>query len=164
MSAPHVAPWWRDPSDPVSLEYEYGPVIDGADGTEAFIVELDREPIGFIQHYEIVQHRDWERALRTTGLEEPSVGIDYLIGPENRVGGGLGPAMIEQFVRATWSRYPTVSVIAVVIDQDNRRSWRALEKIGFQRAWTGHLVTDDPNENGPSFLYLMRRRPHVGAP
>jgi len=157
MREPHVAQWWRDVSDPAALEADYGPAIDGVDPTELFIVEVDGAPIGFIQRYENDDYPDWKHALDGTGLDERSVGIDYLIGPPDCIGVGLGTEMIRQFVVDTWSRYAEISLIAVTVQQDNRRSWRALEKAGFGRAWAGMLDSDDPSDSGPSYLYLLAK-------
>jgi aminoglycoside 6'-N-acetyltransferase len=164
MQEPHVAEWWRDAADPAALERAYGPAIDGDDPTEMFIVEVDGDPIGLIQGYENDDYPDWMRALSGTGLVERSVGLDYLIGPRDRIGVGLGTEMIGQFVADTWSRYPEISLIAVAVQQGNRRYWRALEKAGFERSWAGMLDSDDPSDSGPSFLYLLRRDVDADGP
>jgi len=164
MREPHVAQWWRDVTGPAALEADYGPAIDGDDPTEMFIVEVDGEPIGLIQRYENDDYPDWKRALDGTGVDERSVGLDYLIGLRERIGVGLGTAMIGQFVVDTWSRYPEISLIAVAVQQGNRRSWRALEKTGFERAWAGTLDSDDPSDSGPSYLYLLRRDEDADRP
>ena len=50
---------------------------------------------------------------------------------------------------------------AVVVDvlQENRASWRALERAGFHRVWEGTLNSDHPSDEGPCFLYLTSRPP-----
>jgi aminoglycoside 6'-N-acetyltransferase len=53
--------------------------------------------------------------------------------------------------------YSDVPAVVVSIQEDNRRSWRALEKIGFRRAWTGALVSDDPSDDGISHVYMLQR-------
>jgi aminoglycoside 6'-N-acetyltransferase len=47
----------------------------------------------------------------------------------------------------------------VAVQQENPASWRALEGAGFQRVWAGMLDSDDPSDQGPSYLYSMRRPP-----
>jgi aminoglycoside 6'-N-acetyltransferase len=136
--------------------------VDGADPAEVFIVEWAGEPVGLIQRYQTDDEPVWTATLRAAGHRERSIGIDYLIGREDRIGIGLGPAIIDAFVAATWDRYPGVSVVAVAVQQDNRRSWRALEKAGFRRFWAGVLESDDPSDEGPSYLYLRRRPPPTG--
>jgi hypothetical protein len=75
LKQPHVARWWRDPSDPESIEAEYGPVVDGADRAEVFVVELSLEPIGLIDRYLTRNEREWQRALASTGVPLDSAGI-----------------------------------------------------------------------------------------
>jgi aminoglycoside 6'-N-acetyltransferase len=102
------------------------------------------------------ENTSWKASLAPTGEHEKAVGIDYLIGDEVRTGMGLGPQIIGAFVGSTWQRYPGASEIVVAVQQANRRSWRALEKAGFERTWSGNLESDDPSDAGPSFVYVRR--------
>ncbi|HEY7948914.1 MAG TPA: GNAT family N-acetyltransferase [Acidimicrobiales bacterium] len=157
MAAPHVQPWWREEFDPASVEARYGPSVDGADPTECFVVALDDRPIGFVQRYLLRDNPHWQRALVVTGTPPDGAGIDYLIGAEDLVGRGLGPEIIGRFVDDTWARYGDITAIVVDVAVENRRSWRALEKAGFVRVWSGLLDSDDPSDDGPNHVYLRRR-------
>jgi aminoglycoside 6'-N-acetyltransferase len=163
LARPHVSQWWRDPYDAVSLEAHYGAAIDGRDPTEVFIIELGGAPIGLIQRYDTDDNQEWQRTLEAAGVRDRSVGIDYLIGVENLIGKGIGPAAIDRFVVDTWRRYGDVSVITVAIQQANTRSWRAIEKSGFARVWSGLLASEDPSDDGPSYIY-QRHRSGPGVP
>ena len=83
---------------------------------------------------------------------------EELIGRADLIGRGIGTAIIGELVEGTWRRYPDVPAIVVDVDQRNRRSWRALEKVGFERIWSGQLDTDDPSDEGPAHVYVLRRR------
>jgi aminoglycoside 6'-N-acetyltransferase len=157
----HVAPWWREAHDIASIEQRYGPGIDGADATEVFIVERDDEPIGMVQRYLIDDNPDWKRSLEAAGNPAKSVGIDYLIGAETLTGQGVGPQMIGRFLEQTWRRYPEATAVTVAVRHDNRRSWRALEKCGFKRIWTGELDSEDPSDEGLNYVYILYRRTPV---
>jgi aminoglycoside 6'-N-acetyltransferase len=157
LRRPHVARWWREPSDLRSIEERYGPAIDRLDPTEVFVVELDGHPIGLVQRYESTSDVEWREMLAKAGSFERTVGIDYLIGDQERLGQGLGPELIAQFAADTWDRYPSAQAIAAAIDQENRRSWRAVEKCGFRRVWSGMFLSDDPSDDNPSYLYLLDR-------
>jgi len=163
LEAPHVAPWWPDPSDLASLERTYGPVVDGIEATQVFIVEFDGRPIGLIQRYRLPDYPEWERALAPAGVSGNLAGIDYLIGEASQIGHGLGPAIIGAFVERTFAEEPGIAGVAVAVQQANRRSWRALEKAGFDRHWAGLLDSDDPSDAGPSYVYLRRRPPPSAA-
>jgi aminoglycoside 6'-N-acetyltransferase len=157
LAAPHVRQWWQEDASPGAIEAAYGPVVDGADPGEVFIVESDGEAIGLIQRYQFADEPDWRRVMAIAGAPADSAGIDYLIGEESAIGKGLGPAIIETFVIDTWIRYPDVRAVAVNVNEGNRRSWRALEKCGFRRVWSGRLDSIDPSDAGVNFVYVLER-------
>lgn len=157
LAAPHVHTWWREDPDLHAIEARYGPSVDGTDPTTCFVVRCSEEPIGFIQRYRLADDPGWQRALDSTGAPLDGAGIDYLIGVPELTGRGLGPAIIEQFVAALWDAYPDVTAVVVDVDQRNRPSWRALEKTGFLRVWSGTLQSDDPSDDGPCHVYVRRR-------
>ena len=47
--------------------------------------------------------------------------------------------------------------LAVAVQQANHRSWRALEKAGYDRVFAGMIDSDDPSDAGPSYLYVRLR-------
>ena len=155
---PHVETWWREPHDLASIEERYGAAVDGVDPTELFIAMLDEHPIGFLQWYCMVDNPSWLKAIEAAGVGADAAGMDYLIGDATLVGRGLGPRMIRQFLEEVLPRYPRVASIALSVGQGNRRSWHALEQLGFHRAWEGEIVSDDPSDEGPCFVYVLRVR------
>jgi hypothetical protein len=60
-------------------------------------------------------------------------------------------------VEASWNRYGSAERIIVALQQDNIASWKALEATGFRRAWEGELVSSDPSDRGPSYIYIINR-------
>lgn len=157
LAAPHVARWWREPSDASSVLDAYGPAIDGDDPTEVLIAELDGRPIGMLQWYLLSDNPDYGRALAPAGARGPAASLDYLIGEQELTGRGLGPAMIAEGSAGIWRRHPEIVAIVVAVQQDNRRSWRALEKAGYRRTWSGTIESDDPSDAGPSHVYALDR-------
>jgi aminoglycoside 6'-N-acetyltransferase len=160
FAEPHVARWWREPSDPVSVEQNYGPLADGLDPTEGFIVHFSDRPIGYVQRYLIDEHRDWRETISDALGQTGGIGIDYVIGEPDFVGRGIGHRLISQFVDASWERYPSTNQVVVALQQDNIASWKALESVGFRRVWSGDLVSSDPSDRGPSFIYILDRIQH----
>jgi aminoglycoside 6'-N-acetyltransferase len=153
LAMPHVAPWWSDEPTVTALEGTYGPVVDGSDPTDAFIVELDGRPVGFVQRYRLDDYPRWAGSL---GIER-AAGIDYLIGVPELTGVGLGPIIVESITTMTFARYLDVDTMAVAVQQANHRSWRALEKAAYQRVFTGMIESDDPSDAGPSYVYVRSR-------
>ena len=157
LAVPHVQAWWREEHDLAAVEARYRPAVDGTDPTELFIVERGAEPVGFVQRYRLDDDPAWREALAVAAVPHPAAGIDYLIGRPELIGQGLGPELIGLLVTDTWRRYPDVIAVVVDVAQQNRRSWRALERAGFVRHWAGTLVSDDPSDAGPCYVYVRRR-------
>jgi aminoglycoside 6'-N-acetyltransferase len=153
LALPHVAPWWSDEPTVTALETSYGPSVDGTDPTEGFIIELEGRPVGFIQRYRLDDYPPWAEAL---GIEH-AAGIDYLIGAPELIGVGLGPVVVGSFTTLTFERYPDIERMGVAVQQANHRSWRALEKAGYDRVFEGMIDSDDPSDAGPSYVYVRSR-------
>ena len=157
LARPHVLTWWREESDIAAVAAAYGPLIDGTDATEAFVALRDGQPIGYVQRYRLDDNPEWQQSIFSAVGETNAAGIDYLIGDESLTGQGLGRRLISDFIDDSWRRYPDIAAIAVAVQQDNLASWRALERAGFVRHWAGALTSDDPSDQGPSYVYLKAR-------
>ena len=161
LRAPHVEawfPWLHGEADPVTAtEAEYGPCIDGVDPTELFVIETDGGPVGFIQRYRISDNPEWAATLAPVGDIGAAVGFDYAIGVPEATGRGVGSEAIRQLLADTFGRYPDVDAVVVAMQQANRASWRALERVGFERRWAGLLDSSDPSDAGPSYIYVVSR-------
>ena len=157
LEAPHVKRWWRESGDAETVEAAYGPAIDGADPTELLIAELDGRPIGMLQRYLLADNPEYQRALEPAGAPRTAAGLDYLIGEPELTGRGLGPLIIAEGSAGAWPAHPDISAIVVAVQVDNRRSWRALEKAGYRRMWSGVVESGDPSDDGPSHVYVLER-------
>jgi len=161
LRAPHVEawfPWLHGETAAIeAVEAEYGPCIDGDDPTELFVIETDGGPVGFIQRYRISDNPSWVTALAVVGDTSAAVGFDYAIGVLDATGRGVGSEAIRQLVADTFSSYPDVDSVVVALQQANRASWRALERVGFERRWAGLLDSPDPSDAGPSYVYVLSR-------
>lgn len=160
LAQPHVATWWREPSDLAQVREKYQPCLDGRDPTELFLIEAGGSPVGFIQRYLVADNPEWVQALRATGAADDvaqAAGIDYLIGDPALTGKGIGSAAITEFTELTLRRYPEAASLLVDVSQANVASWRALERAGYTRCWSGEIDSPDPSDEGPSYLYRRRR-------
>lgn len=90
-----------------------------------------------------------------SGAPLDAFGIDYLIGDPHRIGRGLGPRVLTAFVADSRIRYPDCPACVDGVHQGDCPSWRALERVGFTRIWTGALVSDDPGDAGPQAVYVL---------
>jgi len=160
LAEPHVAQWWRDPGDLPSVEASYLPCIDGTDPAEVFVIEVAGRAAGLIERYLVADDPEWHHAMQATGaVTGCAAGIDYLIGEPGLTGRGYGTAAISLFSALTFRRYPQADAIVAAPQQANAGSWRALQRAGYQRWWSGWLESSDPSDAGPAYLYGMRRPP-----
>jgi aminoglycoside 6'-N-acetyltransferase len=158
LAEPHVAQWWRDPSDLPAVRQAYLPSINGEDPTEVFVIEVAGAAAGLIQRYLVQDDPEWDRAMAATGVVHGcAAGIDYLIGETGLTGRGYGTAAISAFTAMTLRRYPQAGAIVAAPQQANVASWRALERAGYTRWWCGQLDSADPGDAGPAYLYGIRR-------
>ena len=154
LDAPHVARWWpRDDPSADALAAYYGPAIDGTDPSQLFAALADGTPVGFWQAYLHADHPDWDRAV---GLPN-AAGIDYLIGPPEWCGRGLGTLLIGKFCELVFASYPQAGGIASVPQAANTGSRRVLEKNGFRLVDVRMVDSDDPGDAGQAAIYLLER-------
>ncbi len=153
LSQDFVHVWWQEAYDLPSVEAKYSPRVGGEADAEVFIIELDGRPVGLIQHYRMSDHPEWEAAVKVPG----AAGIDYLLGEADVVGRQVGSTAIAQFVPLVFDAYPDLDMVVAAPQQANTASWRALEKAGFTRLWSGMLDSDEPEDEGPAHVYGIRR-------
>ncbi|GAA5197176.1 GNAT family N-acetyltransferase [Rugosimonospora acidiphila] len=158
LAEPHVAAWWKEPSEFAAVRDRYLPCVTGEDPTEIFVIEVKARPAGLIQRYLIADDPDWARAMAVAPVPvDRAAGIDYLIGNPALTGRGIGSVTIAIFTDRTFRRYPRAEAVTAAVQQANRPSWRALERAGFVRVWAGQLDSDDPSDAGPAYVYAKRR-------
>ncbi|HEV7990363.1 MAG TPA: GNAT family N-acetyltransferase [Gemmatimonadaceae bacterium] len=150
IARPHVAAWWGVPPSREELEEEYRPLILGEAPHRAYIALLDGAPLGFIQSYVAAEcHADgWWLNEQDPGV----LGIDQFLADGERLGRGLGAAMVGAFVEMLFAD-PSVTRVQTDPSPANARAIRCYEKAGFRAA--GEVVTPD----GPALLMYRERRP-----
>ncbi len=147
FAEPAIARWWDHPAELDFMRTKYGPRIDGEEPTSMWIVEIDGEPAGLLQHY---RHVDYPAHDAVVGVPD-AVGIDYLIGSQHR-GRGLAAPVLRAFARHALTQRASMSVCVATPAQENTASWRALERAGFDR----HGECTPPD--GPiEFIYVIDR-------
>lgn len=130
LSTPAVLEFFGDVNAPFTLEQvqrKYGPRITGDVPVYPYIVELEKEPIGFIQYYRITREAQKEFGYQDT---LHVYGIDQFIGAAQYHNKGLGTLMITQFLT---NLYQQTGRDIIVLDPDvsNKRAIRCYEKCGF---------------------------------
>lgn len=128
LSEPHVDAWWHEPLDLAGLEQKYGPRIDRVEPVHVFIIEHERQPIGWIQWY---RWSDYPKHAVQLEAESSAAGIDLSIGEISALGKGIGSSAIREFIRNVVSVEPGITAVVTDPEELNSRSCRAFEKAGF---------------------------------
>lgn len=147
LNRAHLQAWWRE--EEVSLEglrEKYLPRIAGADVARPFVALLDGEPAGYIQVYDASTGPEWWPDRPGPGV----VGIDQFLADGDRLGWGLGTAMVSAFVEILF-RDPSVREVRVDPRPDNLRAIRCYAKVGFREV--GRITTPD----GPALMMVLPR-------
>lgn len=138
MSSPHIQHWWNYEGSSPEDEVEEALNLIGSDEGAAFIIELNKRPIGYIQYYRC-------------GLDQPegTLGVDLFIGDVSLTGEGLGPQILRQFGDDLLAKGAT----RLIIDPNsgNDRAIKAYKAAGFEILETRDGVT------------LMSRNPKLSA-
>lgn len=128
LRRPHVAQWWPAPASYADVVTEFREHLDPQFTTRGYIALLRGAPAGFIQSYQVMGSGDgWWPDETDPGAR----GIDQFLADGDRLGQGLGTAMIRAFVAALFAD-PTVTRIQLDPAPDNARAIRAYEKAGFR--------------------------------
>ncbi len=121
LAEPHMVEWWGEAQASLA---EIAQAIDDP-ATEPYVVELDGEPIGYVQSYD--PHGEDGHPYR----DQPAgtLGMDISIGVPALLGRGHGTEIVRQFAE----RLVAAGAPRIVIDPDpdNLRAIRAYEKAGF---------------------------------
>lgn len=150
LGRPHVAQWWHETPTLQQVERDFGPMIEPASTTtRAFIALHQGTPIGFIQCYVVMGSGDgwWEDET-----DPGARGIDQLLADGDRLGQGLGSAMVRAFVERLFQD-PLVTQVQTDPSPDNERAIRAYARAGFTAE--REVLTPD----GPALLMRCRRPP-----
>lgn len=147
LSEPHVDAWWRQPFDLAQIENKYGPRIDGLEPSHVFVIEIGKQPVGFIQWYRWLDYPEHAAQL---GAGPDTAGLDLAIGEPESIGLGLGPTVIREFIQKIVFSDQRIKAVVTDVEVLNLRSCRAFEKAGFTKVKEVQL-------RGESFLRAVMR-------
>ena len=158
LREPHVDRWWANDSSPEALERDYGGTVDGTEPSDVFVVLAGGRPVGLAQRYRIEAYPTYVREIETVlPLPAHAASIDYLIGPPDALGRGLGAEMVRRLTETVWRDMPDVRAVLVPVHAENAASWRALERAGYRRVGRGDLDPDNPADSRDHVFYQVDR-------
>lgn len=147
LNRPHMLEWWSGEQSLEDVRQKYLPRIAEADDARPFLALLDGRPVGYVQWYSVSEGRDdWWPDRPGPGV----LGIDQFLADGDRLGRGLGTAMVRQFTARLFAD-PEIREIRVDPRPDNARAVRCYEKVGFRTV--GPITTPD----GPALMMVLDR-------
>lgn len=126
MSSPHVRQWWHHEGSTPDDEVEEALGLIGASEGAAFVVEYNRKPVGYIQHYDAASG---DEGFYFAGQPKGAQGVDMFIGDVSLTGQGLGPQILRQFGDGLLEG--GAPKLLVDPDADNEIAIRCYQKAGF---------------------------------
>ncbi|MBF6170486.1 GNAT family N-acetyltransferase [Nocardia blacklockiae] len=158
LAQPHVRRWWNHEYTADAVARDFGPAAHGLEPAEDLLVSTGGEPVGLVQRCRLADYPEYLAEL-TPVVEVPAgaASLDYLVGDPERIGRGLGTAMLGAVIAGTWAEYPDAACLIVPVSAANRASWRALEKAGMRRVGAGYLPPDNPIDDGSHYVYRIDR-------
>lgn len=128
LNASHIKPYWHESDDDQKLADKFLVQLPERN-VSPFIIQWDRNIIGYIQYY------DAKRVGGGWWPNEPqgTFGIDLMLGEINFVGKGLAPSIIKEFVQFLVNKEPTAKEVIIDPSPENQIAIRAFEKSGFTK-------------------------------
>lgn len=146
LNRPHLRQWWAGEASLDEVREKYLPRIAGSDAARPYVARIDRRAVGYIQYYVAAEVAEWWPDRPGPGV----LGIDQFLADGDRLGQGLGTAMVSQFV-AFLMEDPTVAEIRVDPRPENLRAIRCYARVGFREV--AQIVTPD----GPALMMVLER-------
>ena len=147
LCRPHLAHWRNDDFSLAQVQAEYLPQTRGRGDADPFLVCIGEQPVGYIQSYDAsAGDPDWWPDSPGTDV----LGIDLFISDPDRIGQGLGTAIVKQF-SAMLMRDPAIVQIRVDPHPDNKRAIGCFAKAGFEKV--ASITTPD----GPAVMMVLDR-------
>lgn len=138
LRQPHVARWYLADSTLEQEVEELRQSLTGEQPTHVLVVlERDR-PIGWCQWYWCRDYPDHAAGIRAA---PDDIGVDYAIGDAERIGQGVGTAVIAALVAHIRLENPTAGIVADPAAA-NTASRRVLEKCGFKLIREGPVASE----------------------
>ncbi|WP_256080553.1 GNAT family N-acetyltransferase [Massilia sp. YIM B04103] len=147
LNRPHIRAWWDEPGTLEQVSDTFMELTGEDADTLGYIALLDGEPAGFIQSYVVMgSGGGWWEDETDPGAR----GIDLFLADGERLGQGLGSALLDDFCTLLFSD-PAVSKVQADPTPANGRAIRSYQRAGFRDC--GEVVTPD----GPARLMVRWR-------
>lgn len=136
LNEPHIKEWWDKSGYTLTqIEEKYSPRLAKDSVVSCFIIEVNSQPIGYIQAYWLRDFPQYTSQL-SIDFDYSTAGVDVFIGESNALYRGLGSAAIKQFIEDFIFKNWKASQCMVAPHENNTAAIKAYNKAGFK-----HLET-----------------------
>ena len=111
------------------VKERYGPLVRKEKPTDAYIIQIDGQDIGYISTYLIA---NYPRAMAGFNADEHSAALDLYIGEKDYIGKGYGKYIISEFLKQIIFSNKLVDNCILVPDATNIRAIKTYEEVGFK--------------------------------
>ena len=125
VNKPHIAKWWESGTYE-EFVVKYSPEVAVKNYVFAFIVDINKKPIGYVQYYLA------DRWIKIHEQPIGTIGMDIIIGEIDYIGKGIGTILVKKFVEKIFKE---TNAPKIIIDPDvaNIAAISCYEKVGFKR-------------------------------
>ena len=129
---------------------KYSKYITKEKPTDAYIIQIDGNDVGYIQTYMIKDYPDYDKYVQAN---EGSAGLDLYIGEPNYIHKSYGKYIISKFLNDIIFANPSVSDCILGPEPSNLVAIKTYSKVGFIYIKTIQV----PDENTPEYLMQITR-------
>lgn len=119
-----------------------------------FIVEIDGNPVGYLQAYWLSDEPEYAAQL---GLEHDAVSIDMFIGEALWRNRGWGSRILVAALERIAFGAMQAEWACINPDPENIRAVRSYEQAGFRGERVVHIIDDEPGNTGNERIMLQSR-------
>ena len=156
FARPHLKQWWTrgETFTLAQIVAKYGSRARGEDATRGYVIELDAQPIGYVQYYPVADDSLPDGVVKpSNGLfkafrKDDMAGVDLLLADPEKLGKGVGTTVLKAFLQT--EVFPKFRVAVIDPLRVNERAIRSFEKSGFRRTEFSEV---------PASLVMVAERP-----
>lgn len=142
----HVIRWYQKKASTMNeVKEKYMPRITGKEKTKAFLILINKVPVGYIQEYYLMDDSELKPYINGN-----FAGLDLFIGDPTYLGRGLGAQILREFLKQVIFQEKDIDGCLVDPSPNNPRIIRTNEKVGFK-----YLITT--TGQNPKYLMLIKR-------
>lgn len=151
LADPDVRPWY----DEGELRSEnIGARFAPEATTRKYIIEIDGQPVGYIQTYRLGDEEEYRRQV---DVPPEAVAMDLFLGEPEFRNRGWGAEVLRACLERLVFGEMDAPLAMIAPDPENARAVLSYEKVGFRPVKKVYVVDEDPGNTGWELVMLLER-------